>query len=272
MTHRALCIGINDYGDPEHNLSGCVNDAKDWSAALSRHGFTATTLFDKAATRSRIRSEIRTLMNEAADGDYLAIHFSGHGSYVPDQDGDEPDGYDECICPCDVTSSGAITDDDLFDMYSLRPAGAKLIVFSDSCHSGTVARLAPASRLPAAQRGKAARRPLVRFLPPSVFLKKKDLAALGRSRALRRSNPPGRRAGLLMAGCQDHEYSYDGWFNGRANGVFSYVAIWALKKLSGSATYRQWHDAIRRVLPTTQYPQTPNLFGSASLKDTRIFV
>lgn len=270
MARRALCIGINDYGHPRWDLHGCVNDAHDWSQVLEQRGFSTTIVLDRAATRSRLRTEIRRLMTDAADGDYLALHFSGHGSYVPDKDGDEPDGRDECICPCDVFTQGAITDDELFEWYSLRPPGAKLVIFSDSCHSGTVARMAPASRLPAARRNETAQRRLVRFLPPSAFLKKRDLALLGRSRSLHRTNPPGRRAGLLLSGCQDHEYSYDGWFNGRANGVFTYVAIWALNRLPTAATYRKWHEAILRVLPSMEYPQTPNLFGSASLKNSRL--
>jgi hypothetical protein len=34
----------------------------------------------------------------------------------------------------------------------------------------------------------------------------------------------------------------------------------ALKRLPLSATYQKWFDAIRRLLPSRQYPQSPNLY------------
>ena len=69
-----------------------------------------------------------------------------------------------------------------------------------------------------------------------------------------------------MSGCLDAEYSYDAWFNGKPNGAFTFVALRALKKLSANATYKDWYKAIRQTLPSQQYPQTPNLFGSTSMK------
>lgn len=48
-----------------------------------------------------------------------------------------------------------------------------------------------------------------------VFLSPRKAAKLGVRRAMRRSSPPGRYAGLLMSGCQDTEYSYDAYFQGR---------------------------------------------------------
>ena len=35
MTKKALCIGINDYPGTQNDLNGCVNDARDWAAALT---------------------------------------------------------------------------------------------------------------------------------------------------------------------------------------------------------------------------------------------
>jgi hypothetical protein len=66
-------------------------------------------------------------------------------------------------------------------------------------------------------------------------------------------------AALLLAGCQDDEYSYDAYFLGKPNGAFTYVAISALSKLPPDATYAHWYKEIRKALPSRQYPQTPNL-------------
>jgi hypothetical protein len=72
-----------------------------------------------------------------------------------------------------------------------------------------------------------------------------------------------------MAGCQDTEYSYDAYFRGRPNGAFTFVALDALRRLPKSATYRDWFRRVRAALPSQQYPQTPNLYGSSTMKRWR---
>jgi hypothetical protein len=266
----ALCIGINDYPGTGSDLNGCVNDSEDWSKALEEKGFTVTTLLDKQATRANIMDSMKKILQAAQSGDSVIFQYSGHGSYVPDADGDEPDSRDECICPHDIFTNGPITDDELFDLYSMRPANVKLVVISDSCHSGTVARFAPVQTPPSIKGTKAPERK-VRFLPPSTFLPDQETQKFGIGRGIRKSSPPGRYASLLMAGCQDVEFSYDAYFEGRPNGAFSFVALDTLKKLNKEATYLDWYKAIKKVLPSQQYPQSPNLFGSTQMKKWGVF-
>jgi len=270
MKRIALCIGINDYPGTGSDLAGCVNDARDWAQALRGKGFEVAMLADKKATGKTMRAAIRAALDAARSGDHVVIQYSGHGSFVPDEDGDEPDGTDECLCPYDVDANGPITDDELFELYSARERGVKLLVISDSCHSGSVARFAPITT-PPTLRGRGAPQRKVRFLPPEAFLSRRELAKLGARRATRTSSPPGRYAALLMAGCQDTEYSYDAYFQGRPNGAFSFVALRALAKLELGANYAGWFKAIRRALPSQQYPQSPNLFGSSAMKRWKVF-
>lgn len=270
MAKYALCIGINDYPGTGSDLAGCVNDANDWATLLKNRGFLVDKLLDKQAKGDAIREAIEGTVGKGGSGDTIVIQYSGHGSYVPDDDGDEPDGTDECICPYDIQSKGPITDDELFDLYSAKQRGVRLVIISDSCHSGTVSRFAPITT-PPTMKGRGAPQRKVRFLPPATFLSRREAAALGRRRATRTSSPPGRYAGLLMAGCQDTEFSYDASFQGRSNGAFSFVALRALAKLKPTATYLQWHKAIRGVLPSQQYPQAPNLYGSTSMKKWKVF-
>jgi hypothetical protein len=269
MALKALCIGINDYPGTGNDLNGCVNDANDWAAELRRRGFEVETLVDRRATGDQIRKRVRTLVQSGERGDTIVIQFSGHGSFVPDVDGDEPDGADECICPVD-TRNGYITDDELFELYAAARTGVRVFMIADSCHSGTISKFAPITTPPTVE-GRSAPQRKVRFLPPAAFLGETELRALGTRRGVRRAAAPGRHAGLTMSGCQDAEFSYDGFFLGRPNGVFSYVALEALKSLPKDSTYRQWHAAIRKKLPSQQYPQTPNLYGSPSMKNLRIF-
>lgn len=269
MARRALCIGINDYPGTGSDLAGCVNDANDWATALSSKGFTVTKILNAKATGKAIRNAIQSTIGSAKSGDTVVVQFSGHGSFVPDENGDEPDGTDECLCPYDVNSKGPITDDELFDFYSARPQGVKLLMISDSCHSGTVTKFNPITTPPTV-RGKGAPQRKVRFLPPMAFLSKRDAAKLGLRRAIRSSSPPGRHAALLMAGCQDTEYSYDAYFQGRPNGAFSFVALQAFASLSAAATYNDWFKKIRKILPSQQYPQMPSLFGSKTMKKWKV--
>jgi len=244
----ALCIGINDYPGVENDLTGCRNDADDWTAALRSRGFETRTLVDGAASGAAIRTGIRELLGRSSAGDAVVITYSGHGTWVPDGDGDEPDHRDEALCPHDIAANGPIVDDELFDLFAVAAPGVRAVLISDSCHSGTLTRL---SRPIGDQRCPS------RFLAPSTFLSARSAARAAATRPGTRAKP--RSAALLLAGCRDSEYSYDATFDGRPNGAFTYVALAALRDLDPAATYRDWLRAIRAQLPSQNYPQTPSL-------------
>jgi hypothetical protein len=284
MALRALCIGINNYPGTGSDLNGCVNDANDWAAELGRRGFEVATLVDGSATGARIRQSVKKLIAAGDPGDTLAVQFSGHGSFVPDADGEEPDGADECLCPTD-TWNGYITDDELFRLLAARRDGVHVVMIADSCHSGTISKFAPISGggglkpcateggKPCATEGGPGEADAevgavtkVRFLPPASFLDAAALRAFGARRGLWRASPAGSHVALTLSGCQDAEYSYDGYFRGRPNGVFTHVALETLAALPPNATYTEWFAAIRRRLPSSQYPQTPSLSGPSRMK------
>jgi hypothetical protein len=257
MTKKALCIGINDYPGTGSDLSGCVNDAKDWKAALEQRGFATQLLLDKRAIKEAMHQGIQRLVREARSGDVVVITYSGHGSWIPDLDSDEPDARDEVLCPYDIGQNRPLTDDELYDIFADRERGVRIVLVSDSCHSGSVSRLAPSP-------GGAAVR--VRFLSPQNFLPA-DALQSATARAARPVYGAARPfGGVLLAGCRDTEYSYDASFNERPNGAFTYFALKTLKDLPAGANYRDWFKAIRERLPSQSYPQTPNLGGTRSQK------
>lgn len=261
MAKTALCIGINDYPGTQSDLSGCVNDMEDWAATVERRGFAVTRMRDAEATREAMVAAIERLVRDARAGDSLLMTYSGHGTWIPDRSGDEPDQRDECLCPWDIGQNRPLVDDELHDLFARRPHGCKLVFISDSCHSGSVVRMGPPLD------GGTERR--VRFLPPERFLTGAELAA-----ATHVAGPQvaaaSRQGALLMAGCRDTEYSYDASFGGRPNGAFTHVALATLEGLDAGATYRDWYLAIRARLPAPDYPQTPNLFGTAAQKGWRV--
>ncbi|WP_433217375.1 caspase family protein [Dactylosporangium sp. CS-047395] len=243
----ALCIGINDYPGTENDLAGCRNDAEDWAAALTARGFSTRLLLDAAATGEAIRAGIGDLLSATVHDDAFVITYSGHGTWLPDTDGDEPDHRDEAICPHDIATNGPLLDDELHELFSRANPGVRTVLISDSCHSGTLTRLNhPIGDHPAR----------TRFLPPATFLP---------TTARPRRRPTDRRpTALLLSGCSDLEYAYDATFNTRPNGAFTYVALTALQSLPPSATYTDWLDSIRRALPSQDYPQTPALQATRS--------
>lgn len=277
MARNALCIGINDYPGTGNDLRGCVNDANDWADALAARGFTVSKLLNSQATKAAMVAAFDALISGAREGDTVVITFSGHGTLAPDTSGDEIDGYDEALCPYDIQQGHALLDDEIHQLFLKRPAGVRLILLSDSCHSGTVTRSAPPDP-------DASEAPRVRFLPLASWLPEDQLPRGAGGRPLttlpvRQVFSPWsgviRSAGdVLMAGCEegpDH-FSYDANFRNRPNGAFTYYALRALKTLPAKATYREWHAAVRRSLPSTNYPQKPQLVGTRSTLSSAILV
>lgn len=221
MNKTALCIGINDYPGSDSDLHGCVNDARDWSATLTQLGFDCSLLLDADANGNNIRSAISKLTSDAKSGDMIIITFSGHGSFVPDTDNDEEDGFDECLCPYDIVANGPIRDDELEKLFEQRTGGVRFAVISDSCHSGTVTRYTPITTPPTSRAVNAPQR-LVRFLPPRVFMDKITFTGEQKDLKIRNGAEKRKRSTLLISGCRDPEFSYDAWFDGRANGAFTF--------------------------------------------------
>lgn len=79
MGKYALCIGINNYPGTQNDLSGCINDAKDWADELKARGFEVTSLLDAQATKAAMAEGMRAVIGEAKYGDAVVITYSGHG-------------------------------------------------------------------------------------------------------------------------------------------------------------------------------------------------
>jgi len=186
MTGYSLHIGLNQLNKSSYPgvppLAACMNDANDMYALAEKIGFDASTLCDDSATYGKVVNAIADKANRLVAGDIFWITYSGHGSQVRDADGDEADGIDETWCLYDRQ----IVDDKLFDLWSRFKEGVRIVIFSDSCHSGTIARA-------------------INSLNPV-------------------ETPPEMLAsGILISGCQDHQLSMDGVQNGAFTEAFLQV-------------------------------------------------
>jgi Caspase domain len=91
-----------------------------------------TTLVDDGdhpqPTKAAILHAYRRVVAQSQPGDSIFLHYSGHGTKVPDQNGDEEDGYDEALVPSDYTSAGIILDDDLYEILVKNLVGGVHVV------------------------------------------------------------------------------------------------------------------------------------------------
>ena len=267
MAKRALLIGINRYRIDGADLRGCVNDVKDLSAALVEfYGFSKkdiTVLTDGAATKKAMEAGIKALVRDSKEGDVAVLHYSGHGSNVPDDNDDEADGRDEILCPTDLDWKDPLRDDWLRSTLDGLRDGVSFTAIMDCCHSGTNTR---------------------EFLPPDAPVKQRYLpspwglvaAESGRSlprtvlSELRKSAPAARKARdivnadlpeLLITGCRDTQTSADAFINGRYNGALTYGLVNAIRKAKGKLSYQDLHDRIVAVLKQKKFDQVPQLEG-----------
>jgi hypothetical protein len=139
----AVCVGIDSYPKP-NELAGCVNDAKTWASLLGsrQFGFDVQLCLNEQATRAEIMRRLADMVDSAVPGDVLVFQYAGHGTQLPDVDGDdEEDGQDEALVPVDFAGGRFLIDDDLRDIFSRLRDGVSLTCFMDCCHSGTITRM-----------------------------------------------------------------------------------------------------------------------------------
>ena len=277
MAKRALLIGINKYTIAGAALRGCVNDVKDLSAVLVECcGFRKsdiTVLTDSEATKRAMQSGIAALVRGAKKGDVALLHYSGHGSNVPDDNEDEADGRDEILCPTDLDWNDPLRDDWLRTTFDDLRAGVSFTAIMDCCHSGTNTRA---------------------ILPPDAPVKERylpspwGLAAVESGRSLpkrvsselRKSARGSRKAKdivnaqlpeVLITGCRDTQTSADAFINGRYNGALTFALVEAIRKSNGRLTYRQLHDRASAALKAKKFDQVPQLEGRSARFDDVLF-
>lgn len=167
-TGYALIVGVSHYPslDERMQLDGPKYDSEMVAAYLKkqRSGLfrqeNIKVLADgisgaQTPTKAAIQRGMDAIASKALEGDFVYLHFSGHGSQQPARQGDlsETDGRDELFLPADIgawddsvgTVKNALVDDEIGEMIgNIRKKGAFVWVVFDSCHSGTVTRGAPA--------------------------------------------------------------------------------------------------------------------------------
>ncbi len=229
MTALSLHIGLNEISPTVYGtngkLNGCVNDLNSMSALALKAGFKPMTFTNSQATIKTITNAINDMAKQLMSGDIFLLTYSGHGSQVSDVSGDEPDGLDETWCLYD----GMLVDDAIFKLFAKFRENVRIIVISDSCHSGSVTRsFGGQTRV--------------------EQILNRDFDCLA--------------SGILLSGCRDNQVSYDAPKNGLFTATL--LKVWNAGKFNG--TYKQFLTAIALSIPNKQQTPCYLTFGKKNLK------
>jgi hypothetical protein len=268
-------LGLNSVSAAHYEgwsgeLNACETDANDMAAIAKDAGMKSTVLLTKKATRNNALAAVRSAAKSLKSGDLLFLTYSGHGGQIQDVTGEEADKLDETWCLYD----GELIDDEVYLELSRFAKGVRVLVLSDSCHSGTVTRAMP-------PRGADAPVGRSKMMPPAVAMRtyrqhqafydklQRDVA-----KAAGKSSTPDpdtalahvavshrltsianncKASVILISGCQDNQTSMDGDHNGAFTEQL--LKVWNHGKYAGN--YAKFHAAIKAQMPRTQ---VPNLF------------
>lgn len=276
----SLHLGLNGvsvaaYAGWDGTLAACEFDAHDMATLAASQAMKSTVLLTRKATRAALLAGLRAAAKQLQGGDLFFLTYSGHGGQVPDVNGDEDDGKDETWCLYD----GQLIDDELYFELSRFAAGVRILVLSDSCHSGTVTRDLPPPPPPPGQRPKLMPDAVARrvYEAHKDFYDKLqlDVAKAADAAKTKASAAPAdpdaalaqvaqaahatavvgafQPTVILIAGCQDNQTAMDGDHNGAFTEQL--LKVWNQGAFKGN--YSQFHARIRAGMPAVQ---TPNLF------------
>ncbi|NEK17467.1 caspase family protein [Rhizobium leguminosarum] len=258
----SLHIGL-DTVNPDHyagwdgQLAACEFDANDMKEIADGLGYKSTLLLSAEATRKAVTDSIRKAAVQLKEGDIFFLSYSGHGSQMPDFNGDEEDGLDETWCLFD----GQLLDDELYEAWSEFKFGVRVLVLSDSCHSGSVIRAFPAFTASIEQdQIIASEHP--RVMPPNIASRTfrqnrafyeelgSRMSSIELQATARAKQQPISCSVKLISGCQDNQVSMDGVGNGKFTGAL--IKAWDHGRFKGD--YSTFRKTISKMLPETQSP------------------
>ncbi|MCH9631084.1 MAG: hypothetical protein S4CHLAM37_10970 [Chlamydiia bacterium] len=248
----SLLIGI-DYKNTKNELQNCIHDIEHVMDQLLRStlGIKSNQMIVMSdykygtefyPTKNNILKKFDEFASRANQTREAYFHYSGHGSYMWDKDGDEKDYKDEVLVPVDCDRSGYIRDDVIFErlIKGLNPS-VKLTATTDCCHSGTIMDLP------------------YKWLADGSFTEEQKL-----SYSELRDLPNV----VMLSGCKDTQTSADGGkISGSHKGAGAMTAAYleTLREHNYVITYRQLLEGVHRKLIYGGFPQRPQLSSTHKL-------
>jgi metacaspase-1 len=248
----AIHIGLNRvdpdaYAGWDGALDACENDALSMRDITSSLGYEVQHILSEDATVGAVFGVIQEAAASLTAGDICVITYAGHGGQFEDLSADEPDRLDETWLLFDRE----VLDDEIRVVLSAFNADVRVVVLSDSCHSGSVVRKMP---------GRTVR---ARGTPPviqrAVLATHHDLYEAIRAETPAREDITVDASVILISGCQDDEPSME--VDGHGVFTAALLEIWNGGSFRGD--YPELHHAILGRMPPDQNPNYLTI-GSAS--------
>jgi hypothetical protein len=270
---HALVIGLNSV-DPNHYdgwdgaLNVCEADANKIGSYLKKQKFgSVAKLLTKEATRPNVISALDNLATKANAGDLVIVYYSGHGgNEIPDQNKDEDDPwsdrFDETWCLYDAQ----LIDDELYYQWKKFKKGVRIVVMSDSCFSGDIAKLmvlakrGPSKAMPKKE-GEKTYKKNKKFYDKLV----KELA----SKELKtfKTNKKGKIVASLLqiSSSQEFQTSNAETDDFPNNSLFTAVFFKIIKSAKKIKSYEQLIATLKKSMPDFQMPKE-QMLGDLNLK------
>lgn len=265
---RALLVGIDKYKRGSKELNHDWWDLNtSFDISVLREILIRKFQFDEkdilvlnAPEQSRHKNIVDAfrefLIKQTNKGDVVFFHYSGHGQQIPDDNGDEIDGYDESLVPSDYVSqkngSKNIRDDEigvlLDELKAKEPANVTISL--DSCFSGTATR----GKLELQPRGGPWRGEPI----SKEKVKGEDTSPSG---LLSRGGKPA--SGYIFLAAASHEQTAKEVYNDddKPMGLYTYALVKALEASGPNTTYRDLFERLNDVVTRRRTDQNPQLEG-----------
>jgi len=251
----SLHIGVNQvdadhYGGWDGALTSPENDADTMFEIARLRGFEASQLKTRDATRAAVTAAIRDAAQQLAAGDLFLLSYAGHGGQLRDLDGDEQDRLDDTW----ILYDGHLLDDEFNLLFTHFKPGCRILMLSDSCHSGTM--LKGGEDDPLAGQRVSDDFDIPRLIPRQAALdtaNQRRAFYAGIQRSLPRPRPPVAATVRLLSGCQEFEQSWGNKDTGRFTAAVT--KVWAGGAFHGD--YTSFHQAVVEELKFAMNPQTP---------------
>jgi len=142
-----ICVGINDYLNPNYQLNVARKDAQDFVNNLAKgskkifRDILPIEVYDTAASASNIRLKLDSVAQNARPNDVFVFYYAGHGALA---DANEKRQSEYFLIPYDVTQvygaeeqlqQKAISSSELME-FSRKIKAQKQLIVLDACQSG----------------------------------------------------------------------------------------------------------------------------------------
>ena len=245
----SIHIGLDYNG----TLPTCGKDALDMQEiAISQNFETTHLLQNEEATCDTVKELITKASETLVSGDMLFISYSGHGSYVVDTSGDGDEEKDQVWCLYDRY----LLDDELYALWTLFEDGVRIFVVSDSCHSGTVIRMAPSLKAT----------PISKYFPheraQEVYVQNKGMFSALKAELSESKNQEVKASLKLIAGCQDTEESFIAPDAENSLLTSKINKVWDAGQFVGTTVefFEKVKEQVRVEAEKMNREQTPNLY------------